>query len=60
MGSDIKKHNFRFLPPGGENLEPKISQKDVCIKLNMYTKFHLFPNLTSEVSFYLSIPNYGK
>ena len=57
IGSDIKKQNFRFLPPGGENSEPQISQKDVCIKLNMYTKFHFFPNLTTEVSFYLSIPS---
>ena len=58
IGSDIEKRNFRFLPPGGGNSEPKISQKDVCTKLNMYTKFHLFPKLTTEVRFYLSIPMY--
>ena len=58
IGSDIKKQNFRFLPPSGENSEPKISQKDVCIELNMYTKFHPFANLITEVRVYLSIPKY--
>ena len=58
-GYNNKNQNFRFLPPGGENSEPKISQKDVCIKLNMYTKFHFFPNLTTAVRFYLSIPIYN-
>ena len=57
-GYNNKNQNFRFLPPGGENSKPKIYQNDVCIELNMQTKFHLFPTLTTEASFYLSIPSY--